>query len=46
MLSSRATLILMLFALWGTSACTPLIVGAAGVVIADEIAEDQGGDLF
>lgn len=29
-----------------TSACVPVAIGAGGAIIADQVAEDQGGDLF
>lgn len=28
------------------AACNPLIVGAGGAVVADEVAERRGGNLF
>jgi hypothetical protein len=29
-----------------TSGCVPVAIGAGGAIIADTVAEDQGGDLF
>lgn len=37
---------ILIAALLGTSACAPALIGAGGVIIADQVAEDQGGDLF
>jgi hypothetical protein len=37
--------LLMLAAVLGLSACAPLLIGGAGVVVADEVIEqDKGGD--
>lgn len=41
-----AAVFLMLLTVFGTSGCVPVVAGAAGAVVADTIAEDNGGDLF
>lgn len=42
---SIVRLLMGLATLWMLSACAPLVVGAAGAVIVDEVAEnEQGGD--
>lgn len=44
---SKLTLatLLMLSAL-ATTGCVPVAIGAGGAIVADTIAEDNGGDLF
>ncbi len=42
-LSMIAALMIGAFALSG---CVPLAVGAGGAVVADTVAEDNGGNLF
>lgn len=36
----------LLFTTLVTSGCVPVAIGAGGVIAADTIAEDNGGDLF
>ena len=36
----------LLFSVLATSGCVPVVVGAGGAIVADTIAEDNGGDLF
>lgn len=33
-------------ALFASTGCVPVAIGAAGAVVADTVAEDNGGDLF
>jgi hypothetical protein len=45
MMRKRPILIALLVATLGLPACTPLLVGGAAAVVADEVIEqDQGGD--
>lgn len=37
---------LLLVGVTVTSGCVPVAIGATGAVVADTIAEDNGGDLF
>lgn len=40
------TKILLVLSLFALSACVPVAIGAGGAIIADQVAEDQGSDLF
>lgn len=43
----RITLVLaLLLSTVALAGCVPVVIGAGGVIAADTIAEDRGGDLF
>jgi len=45
-LTTPLRILVLIVALPLLGACTPMVVGAAGAVVADEIAEQEGGNLF
>ena len=45
-MASKFVMVLALLGAMVAHGCAPVLLGAGGVIVADQVAEDQGSDLF